>query len=197
MSSRNTVTLAHRGIGKHLTADDLNNIQTPRRKPGGFLLGRFIVGRIRLMCGVGTPDWLNLTMISSQKKAPPLGELLLGIMWGLTLGIIGVAGLGHLLRATGGIVGPIRHLNCTVGGYSSVFFSCAPNYECGERCHSECSGDIFGVLLQHFFLSISICSLGSLSLAPRILHKRQALGNPFPEDFSRKFREREKPGQKT
>ena len=82
------------------------------------------------------------------KKSPPLlGELLLGIMWGLTLGIIGVAGLGHLLRATGGIVGPIRHLNFTVGGYSSVFFCSAPNYECGERCHSECNGKIFGVFL--------------------------------------------------
>jgi len=123
-----------------------------------------------------------------------LGELLLGIMWGVTLGIIGVAGLGHLLRATGGIVGPIRHLNCTVGGYSSVFFCSAPNYECGERCHSECSGDIFGVLLQHFFLSIGI---GLLSLAPRILHKRQALGNFFPTNFSQKFRDQGKPGQRT
>ena len=99
------------------------------------------------MCGVGAPDWLNLTMISSQKKAPPVGGAFARNNVGVTLGIIGVAGLGHLLRATGGIVGSIRHLNFTVGGYSSVFFCSAPNYEWGKRCHSECSGKIFGGFL--------------------------------------------------
>ena len=39
MCSQSTDTLAYRRIGKHLTIDDLNNIQTPRRKPRGFFVG--------------------------------------------------------------------------------------------------------------------------------------------------------------
>ncbi|MBT3711366.1 MAG: hypothetical protein HOG19_18110 [Gammaproteobacteria bacterium] len=116
-------------------------------------------------------------------------------MGGLTLGVVGIIGGGYLRWVGGEVAGIIRQ---SLGGLwecgGSFIFASTADHECGERSHSECSGDIFGVLLQHFFLSIGI---GLISIAPHILYKRQALGNFFPTNYSRKFRDQGKPRQKT